>query len=290
MRFNAGNGLATPSRGQQQQQANFAPAPVVYQPKVQTWSDGSHIQLRYAPRRQRGTGSKTPAPMTPAVIPTHWAGKVTKAGHKERKGPKEAVPDFSQWKKEKRKELRVTGTQRPGEPAVPQGLTPASGTPSASTPAAPAVLSGFKVQQGASGITPVLGGITPVMSKTQGGDMTPFLGGMTPVKPQLGEATPAFPGGAGTPSMGGGEATPFMAAHRVPGYTPQLGGQATPVFPVKAELAEDARFGAATPTLIAAKEESASSGGMTPLPGRFLPGGITPMAFGGVTPQAMPSR
>lgn len=107
------------------------------------------MQLRHAPRRKKG-GQKVPAPCTPAMIPSHW--KITPVGDREKPPPKEEVPDFGQWKKDRRKEVRVVGSRRPGETTVP---------------ATPGVAA-FRQQAGSSSSA-----MTPALPA--GGDATPFL-------------------------------------------------------------------------------------------------------------------
>lgn len=274
-----GSGLNTPGAGSgfaNQVQATFAPARSTFQMKDLTWADGSQITLRYAPRRDRDTGEKLPAPMTPASIPSHWA-KVTRAGAKAKPPPKDPVPDFSQWKKERRKEVREVGTLRPGQTPVPQGVRPAPMSGGA-TPLLGGSSATAKAQF--ADATPVLAGSMPfTQPKVQDGEATPFLWGQgsTPVKLQTGELTPALAVGGATLAMG--EATPFMAVHRGGGATPRVSGLETPLQPVKEETYGQARkLENDTPRLIAPKEEF-GGGGITP-----AAGGLTPLVAGGITP------
>jgi len=73
------SGLSTPGYGQrqlqlqQQQQQQQAAERMKKRPAVPTFSDGTSAPLRHAPRRQKGTGEKLPAPSTPAPVPQHWS-------------------------------------------------------------------------------------------------------------------------------------------------------------------------------------------------------------------------
>lgn len=91
---------------------------VAYQQQIplstQTWSDGSKLELRHAPRRQKGTSERLPAPGTPATIPVNWVGKVNPVGAKPKPPSREPIPDFGTWKRrsekrEKREKLGLTG-------------------------------------------------------------------------------------------------------------------------------------------------------------------------------------
>jgi len=257
--YQLGNGLSTPVN------RAFAPAPIAtYQPKKQTWSDGSSIELRHGVRRKKGTKEKTGAPMTPASIPVHWKDKVTRAGEKERPPPKDPVPDFNQWKKDQRKEVRVTGERKAGQTPVPlamPGVTP--GTPGMLTPMLP--------------VHDYNGAATPLLAPKVSGGITPFLqgSGITPGLAMAGDVTPAMPAsgwGAATPSSMYGEATPFMAPRRdaFMGVTPHAGGQETPLLAAKGEEMSDVKYGDQTPLLPLHKKEE--SGDMTP----HLGGGMTP--------------
>merc|ERR1740121_2896782 len=100
------------------------------------------MELRHAPRREKGSTAKIGAPCTPAAIPNHWRGRTTAAGDREKPPPKDDIPDFSTWKRERRKEVRVTGARRAGETPVPvmsavpmtPGLMPLGGASAGAAP------------------------------------------------------------------------------------------------------------------------------------------------------------
>lgn len=216
-----GSGLSTPNQA-------YAPRPqpqqslAIRQPRgpvqAQTWSDGSIIELRHAPRRKKGTAEKLPAPGTPATIPQHWLGKITPAGEKPKPVPRDEVPDFGTWKtsrlRERRKEVRVVGATLAGETPVPtQPAVP--GTPGLA-PMAPIV----KAPDYGT-FTPAeqapFGEETPLMPRASHADATPFM--------TQGHATPFLP-------RQQDDATPFLPRHD--DATPQDPGRASQPFELTA--------------------------------------------------------
>jgi len=281
--FNVSAGLRTPGRISAPKTPNtaiFGPAPILY--KAACWSDGSVMELRYAPRTvkdQRGAVDAPIATKAKAKIPSGWKlTGVVRAGEKDKDSLKRKVPDFNTWKREKRKEVRVTDATRAPtlKQAEPLGVTPnfRYGTPAnvpenGLTPALNAKLGVTPNNLGAS----TSGGITPFMAAAGypgGGGLTPGVGGVTPMLPKKAET---------------GEATPFTQSKPVlktstpgneglPERTPFAFGQDTPMLPPK-------------------REGGQTAGEMTPgFPsGAPQAGGITPMAMisGGITPQ-VPAR
>jgi len=263
--FRPVSGLATPvnsfaQRAPQQAQADFS-----RKPKLQTWSDGSQMELRHAPRRKKGTSLKTSAPCTPAAIPTHWKGKITPAGERERPPQKDEIPDFGTWKKERRKEVRVTGAQRAGDTPVPV---------MSAVPATPGLLplASSGRRHGSSSATG--SAFAQVVKAPEVGAITPageLAGEATPVVPRMQGEMP-FPGGEATPRLQQqGDATPFLpvpgdaATIGRGGETPRLPGEVTPVMPGAGDRNTSKVAGEETPH--AAAQAGAQGGGMTPFVG-----------------------
>jgi len=287
--FRPGSGLSTPVHGHVPRVPQQAQVEYAHKPKLQTWSDGSKMQLRHAPRRQKGTTMRTSAPCTPAAIPSHWAGKTTPVGERERPPPKDEIPDFGQWKKERRREVRVTGMRRAGETPVPvMSSVPATpGLPLLAPTARSTLLPVVKA--------PDVGANTPAMELT--GDATPFM-------PRMQTETP-LPSGEATPRLHHqGDATPFLPVHSDPtaiargSETPRLLGEITPFLPGATERNTSAKFGDETPNVAAGAEGSGmtpfigeTSGESTPfLPSRSAAGtqpltGVTPNVSGEETPR-----
>eukprot|EP00933_Yihiella_yeosuensis_P006191 TRINITY_DN110879_c0_g1_i1.p1 TRINITY_DN110879_c0_g1~~TRINITY_DN110879_c0_g1_i1.p1 ORF type:complete len:445 (+),score=112.29 TRINITY_DN110879_c0_g1_i1:63-1397(+) len=267
------NGLSTPVAAPRGAPGTPMVPGTVYR-RPSTFSDGSVCTLRHAPRRKKGTGERLPAPGTPAIIPAHWNNPA--AGEPAKPPPKDPIPDFKRWQEERTKALAITSGPNKGLKPANDTDTPVPTLPEPGTPGLPSLQ--VKAQEffGAEtpllqgGITPVMGGMTPMLPAAgRGGEMTPFLGE--------------------TPRQYGGEETPQVAFNPGPNAKVPAGslyGEMTPV------------GGAVTPRLatkqetqwLTKQEGSSTPGGMTPqfqvgaTPLMGLSGEVTPMLPGAMTP------
>lgn len=255
--WRAGTGLASPPRQVVQQ----TQAIVQYQQPtaMQTWSDGSRIQLRHAPRRQKGTKDRLPVPGTPASVPMHWMEK-TRAGHMPKPEPKETVPDFGTWKKDsaQRRRDRIRASlygDRPVGAATPVPVQPVPATP---------------------GMLPMRRHADRQMKMELSGEDTPYV--------------PSRQGGDATPVMPQADGTPFFLGHRqqpVPQHP--LGGDTTPFLPrPNGDMTPIGLRQGGDETPIVAVGMSGEDTPYIPFtPNAEQVAGITPMHGGFMTPQAM---
>lgn len=305
------SGLSTPGYGQrqlqlqQQQQQQQAAERMKKRPAVPTFSDGTSAPLRHAPRRQKGTGEKLPAPSTPAPVPQHWSNPPPATPAPA--APEEPVPTFDKWRRIHKNDV-VWMSRKPAPPvdlsagAAPQTpglpmLAPVVQAPDEGLQEAPTPMD-FVKEEAPTPMHPLSGQETPVLAPAGATgtmpvapqaigygykELPPSMAGETPLLyPRAGEETPhvsqllpRYPAGSEDPKHEGpkyedskDEGTPAMSgAGSVPVCPTRPGhfDDDTALFPLSAPLQD-------TPHL--------QPGGAQ----EFIPGMETPL-LGGMTPH-----